>query len=547
MSNLFGEKVKLCTRRDYLLTGKVYARNDGDNVWTMLKEFTGTSVAIDEITIDIPDNTNYYTQYRVQAVTWSGTSANYIAFRTLQFYAWAPKGNVPVMTSASAPYGAVSAGSAYSGYDAYKAFNGDMTTYWCANRAVSSGSNTDYIVYKFTNPTCVKKLYERFTGTIEETAFVLGGSNDGTNYDSLTVSEMISGDGGWYRTVTNNNYYLYYKVTTTQKNTSSSSLAIPRYSNLQFYGRELSDLVPPMISNTLPSGEAFASSNHSSSNSYFAFDKTDNSWVPLAGSTNNYIGYEFDNVFPVLMATVKFARFATTGKTMPAKSFTLQASDDGSSYGSALATFSVPAVTASTAISEFTVSFAEQNKKYFELACADSIYITGTGNISVRELQLFGKDYSEKEFETGVTKKWLYDHGLELETFTYGGNSSYKVFAENDGEAIHLKTSNGAAGVYGAYAKASNIDFEPYDLLRLKTGSTLSTTSSNNTGRCMSIAIFTVGTTTQIANLPIYRSDPQLPYNYSLDISSVDSLYDIQIFDANNTAAESTTTELWLE
>ena len=191
----------------------------------------------------------------------------------------------------------------------------------------------------------------------------------------------------------------------------------------------------------------------------------------------------------------------------------------------------------------FSVSDSQEYKYWRILYSLSSI----TGTRIANTLQFFGKDYSEKEFEPGTNKKWLYDHGVELEIFTYDGSSTYKVLAENDGEAIHLKTNGGTTGVDGAWAKLSNFNLVSYDLMRLKVGKIFSTTSTNNNGRCASINIRNVGTTTQLAMFPMYRSDAQLPNNYGFDISSINDSYDVYVADINNAAAESTISELWLE
>ena len=64
---------------------------------------------------------------------------------------------VPAMTSATTPSGVVSASSTQSGFDAYKAFDGSVSTSWIS----SQGSGSRYVQYQFPNSVninCVKYL-----------------------------------------------------------------------------------------------------------------------------------------------------------------------------------------------------------------------------------------------------------------------------------------------------------------------------------------------------------------------------------------------------
>lgn len=516
--------------------------NDGD--WTKVGEFTPSDNSTHYYDFD---NSTAYTYYQVRGIdkgnvfsqnSWS------LSFTELQFYAYAPKGNVPIMTSNTAPYGTASATSEASGYQAYKIFDGNLSTGSSFSTSLASG----YIQYKFANPINVKRIAWDDASSAGATTLQLSYSDDGSSFTNagapFTYTLAQKQTIVYFDVDDDYGYHLYWKVTRTLP-TAGQSIGLM----LQFYGRELSVSVPVMTSNTAPYGEAIYSSEHSTNGAWHAFDNDDTTlWGATLAATNNYVGYEFNNLTKLSMVDVLFRQgVSSSGYFVPERTFKVQGytNDEWVDIG----TITVPQSPTSTTTKRIILDTISDNAcEKFRIFCADALSNSGANyTLTVCSLQFYGLDYSEKEFEAGATKKWLYDHGVELETFTYGGNSSYKVVAENDGEAIHLKTSGGAAGVYGAYAKVSNFDFEPYDLLRLKTGSTLSTTSSNNNGRCVQIAIFTVGTTTQIASLPIYRSNSLLPYNYSLDISSVDSSYDIQVFDANNAAAESTITELWLE
>jgi hypothetical protein len=106
---------------------------------------------------------------------------------------WGAKGNVPIMTSNTAPYGVASA---------YQVFDGSAST---------SASGTDFS-YQSVNPICVKKFECSVNGG------TLQGSNDGSTYTD--ISDPSS----------NTTYYMYHKVHFASSQTVHT---------LQFYGKEL--------------------------------------------------------------------------------------------------------------------------------------------------------------------------------------------------------------------------------------------------------------------------------------------------------------------
>lgn len=149
---------------------------------------------------------------------------------------WGAKGNVPIMTSNTAPYGEASANKAQSENEAYKVFDGNESTSWYY---AQSGLTNYWLQYKFTNPVCVKS-FRLYTSELRFDTITLQGSNDGSTYINIGTTDVSSISQGtpYDETIkiNNNNYYLYYRVYTAKTVKTSQSCLI---NTLQFYGREL--------------------------------------------------------------------------------------------------------------------------------------------------------------------------------------------------------------------------------------------------------------------------------------------------------------------
>ena len=117
---------------------------------------------------------------------------------------WAlAEGLVPKMTSNTEPSGECSASSNGSAYPPYKAFDKDDSTFWAA-----TSSSNQWIQYKFSKPTCIKRIYIENTQTSNGDIMA---SNDGSNWNTLKSFE-ISEDEKKYIDIQNNEYYLYYRL-----------------------------------------------------------------------------------------------------------------------------------------------------------------------------------------------------------------------------------------------------------------------------------------------------------------------------------------------
>lgn len=139
---------------------------------------------------------------------------------------------VPTMTSNTTPSGEVSATSAMSGYEAYKAFDNNTSTAWIASSG-SSGFDMS-LTYQFANAVCAKvaKVLVYHDGNAHAKNYSIEVSNDGSTYTALTsgVFENITTT----QTVdlsSNTTEYQYYRLRITSMY-ASANVAI---TELQYY------------------------------------------------------------------------------------------------------------------------------------------------------------------------------------------------------------------------------------------------------------------------------------------------------------------------
>ena len=403
---------------------------------------------------------------------------------------WAPKGNVPVMTANNAPYGTASA---------YQVFDGNTST---------SASGTDFS-YKFVNPICPKDFYCNVSGG------TLQASNDGS-----TWAEPISGS-----------YYLYLRL-------HFASSVSPH--TIQFYGRELKVSVPVMTSNTAPYGEAIASGSYSNLYPYMAFDgNVAQSWqgsTDASGSGNGeWVGYHFPSKFYLKFVDIDGYGYSTPSDIYYAK---VQGSDDGTTWIDVIEKTQLANGVHTCIAVEDTVGY-----DYLRIIALDSS-MTAFG---MYELQFYGLDYSEKEFEVGTTKKWLYDHGVELETIAKNPTSLYVGTVEKLDSVIRITASASMPGThYRNGIRTPILDLTPYSLLRTKIVESDYAKSSNN-------HIYLAVGDTGDGNYDAYTdvSASILPNNVGVNISAINGNNyveaDIVKFADDGVAYYMDVAELWLE
>ena len=439
------------------------------------------------------------------------------------------KDHVPVMTSNTAPYGEASSNSTYSGLYAFWAFNGNEADGW---HSAANATNT-YLRYKFTNPLNAKKATIVYnTNSAEGTSLsgVLQASNDAstwTNIEEVTLQGTNLSIGRISLDLENNDHYLYYQLFFA--NGTYPNNKYWAVTELQFYGRSLNVSVPVMTSNTAPYGEIIYGSNFSTSGNvpYKAFDSSVGTKAVANASGSaafmTYIGYDF-------ATSVCLKAFIYQGNTdtplLPPTSIQLKGYD-GSNW---VAIGNSVSVNADAATHMISVQNTSSYSKY-RIDCVSRYYSANNATyVQFAELQFYGVDYSEREFATGTTKKWLYDHGLKLDSniTTLRG-----TVAENSDYVIVRDTGNTAAS-YGF----NSIDLSPYTLSRAKT---LGFTS--NGGK--SIIVGSIN----LADTYTLFSSTNSPNNVALDISTINTTKALflQADSGGGNIVELLVAEWWLE
>ena len=386
---------------------------------------------------------------------------------------WGPKGNVPVMTANTAPYGTASA---------YQVFDRSYST---------TASGTDFS-YKFTNPVCPKAFICNNASGVS-LGGTLQGSNDGSTWTDISTPSS------------NTDYYLYLRV-----HHSSSVTA----AEVQFYGRSLSVSVPTMTSNTAPYGEASASSENTGAFNAFT-DASGSLWTTdTNGHNGSYIGYEFTNPTIILQAIV--TNRSDTATTQSIKECKLQYYD-GNDWQDASDIVTLPQ--GGTGV--VNANNIHNVKRWRILGISNY----GDSRMALSRLQFYGLDYSEKEFEVGTTKKWLYDHGVELETL--GVSSQGGQIVTKNADSFIVGSNSGAGFV---------LDLTPYSLARLQVGREVIESIYSAFMITPSLASYTADAQTRITDMP---------YNTGLDVSSFNTSKCVMVWTTTDNKAE--VTELWLE
>lgn len=380
------------------------------------------------------------------------------------------KDHVPVMTGNTSPYGEAIATSFYSTNEEYKAFDNNGSTRW--NN--SNWAENEYIGYKFTNPVCCKKVSfvpYYYNSSCHLKNFKVQASNTGNSDDWHDLTNIITLDNQEYASgytidlSSNDDYYKYYIIRCIDSWLSANTHAYSLWS-LQFYGRALNVSVPVMTSNTLPYGEAVSDSALTGVQSaYTAFDKvltsTSTSYGPSINNNqlSGYAGYKWPsktrlNGNVVFYVTRQASAFAFTAKVQGSN-------DNGVTWEDVSDAENFTTVSGSVSRHEIPITTNKVFKQHQILFEANSYFsIQGQYAFHIVEIEFYGVDYSEKEFEAGSSKKWIYDHGVVLEpisaaittggTITFGDD--YVSFNRNAGANLSIATD-------------SAIDFSSYNYL----------------------------------------------------------------------------------
>ena len=452
---------------------------------------------------------------------------------------WGAKGNVPVMTSNTAPYGECSGTKANdtTNHPYWHAFNQNSANYY--QMKSSSSGDVGSTIYKFTNPVNIRRLALKVeSSSYAGKAFKVGYSDDGTNWSYITSESYLTTATMTDFDVDSNEYHLYWSVYFLG-GYASSGFYYMNLSLLQFYGHTLKVSVPVMTSNTSPYGEVIKSSEYNSSYpAWRAFDQNVSTlWAEGTNDVNAWVGYKFSRktILKKLRIKARWARIVA---------FSVQGSNDGVNFEN-IATPTIPSTDDLEAYFDIDTDSAYTSYR----ACVSKAGASSS-TMDVKILQFYCLDYSEKEFEPNTTKKWLYDHGVELETFTKRHGSAGGEVTEND-SYIFLK--NGSASASGAtgYQNYSEfftpIDLTQYTLVRAKIGNIMdgglainvfsSDSARPNNGSYIN--------TYDVAVAEILSAS--YPNNASLNINQVNGNNWVGVGCGWSANSKNTLTELWLE
>lgn len=514
----------------YISTLIIQGSNDGTN-WTDLTESL-SNISNGWNKIDITKNRGLYTRYRVSLTM---SAANQAVLQHIQFYAYQPKGNVPIMTSNTAPYGEAIVSSNVSGSEAYKAFDNDLTTF--AGTASAAGQQNTYIGYHFVNPVCVKRFKAYlYNGAGQNGKIICQGSNDGSTWVDLTEEidlGITSSDKVWINSdVDNDDYYLYYRIFTSQSSTTAGRFW---YGFLQFYGREMKVSVPTMTSNTQPWGETSASGQDSTYQAWKAFSKTSRGWYYNYYPVDAWLKYDFNRSVKIQTVSAKFLIYSGVTFSMTAK---IQGSNDNSTWDDLLVNFVIQQASGNP---EFIGDIDTENEyRYYRLYITNS---PGLNNTYGFQLNFFGFDYSERDWDTEHPMRYLYDHGVELEEITadgYSRSGTSIVPGTKEDNQLYLQptgTSN-----YTYLGTNISIDLTDFDLIRIEVGNK-NVLSDGNFGNLF--AGSNKSDSNRLAYLTI-ADNKNMPYLLSLSVSSIENVCYIYANAGYNTRAM-TITEWWLE
>lgn len=420
------------------------------------------------------------------------------------------KDHVPVMTSNTAPYGTASDSSNRSGYEAWHAFDGSDSSLAGCSTSTTSGA---YFRYQFTNPIAVKRI--SFIGgnsssTINSNVATLEASNDGNNWETIKDDINIVYNHLETVDVENNVPYIYWQIK--QKSTNVSV----QYSlfSLQFYGRALNVTIPVMTGDTAPYGVATSSTPYQS-NAYAGFNNL-TTYGCRFNTDSLWLQYEFTQKFLPKMIGYTLKTNANTD----VGTLVFKASEDGVTFDTIADTgshsYNTTLYTAYVDISSNTTEY-----KVFK----GEMQHTSRPGTPFLGFQIYGLDYSEKEFESGSTKKWIYDHGLELEPISEAILDGGTVTFGND--YIEVNRTNGSANC--SAATDNQIDLTPYDLAF----AIVEDVSGSFLYHICAMSSRTAGVSAATASVSESTAGPDV--KGGLDISAVDQTQYIGIYAGNVT------------
>ena len=334
---------------------------------------------------------------------------------------------VPVLNSNTGSDGGevITNGTYDSRFEGWYAFDGKGRN---SGQWTSPNTMPSYIGYKFTKPTCVKKVFLSSNNTQGGT---IQASNDGSTWTNLKNVSYESQD--YTEEIDNKSYYLYYRVNITSAKADYQNRILASFNEIQFYGYQLEALVPTMTSNTAPEGEVIYSSIYQDSwpaYKVFDADKTSDSsrWI-AAGNTNEYIGYRFTN--PVYAEYVELIAYNST--TNIPKDFKVQASNDNNIWIDLYEEFS------NTSASKFIKLNNDKKYIYYRIL----IMSTGGHSVQFHSIQFYGAELWQPKGLVPVMTSNTAPYG-EVGYSTLGNNlagfEGYRAF-DGDESTAHANES----------------------------------------------------------------------------------------------------------
>lgn len=322
---------------------------------------------------------------------------------------------VPAMTSNTAPYGTCSATTiANDGYPAWSAFNGEEEETKKARWQSKQNSTNNRVGYTFVNPTLVNRVCFSTISNVYGTCmknYEIQATNDNATFvtlysgsvenkkESLTINIDVEFDNTEHYM----SYYILFKDTWNSDGWTSIK-------TIQFYGRQIEALIPPMTSNTMPSGAVSASSTvfNNIEDAYKVFDAdTTTGWMPEIGEKISTVSYTFENPMYVRRLYVLFT-YLSYNKDMP--KFKLEASNNGKDFVDLMDYMDISPVVYTQATGVVRNIEIESNNyyRYYRFSFDSLAPADGAGNHSVvRKIQLYGTPDHE-------LRNYIYDNGVEF-------------------------------------------------------------------------------------------------------------------------------------
>ena len=403
---------------------------------------------------------------------------------------WAGKGEglVPTMTSATTPSGECFGSSYEQGGVAYKAFDGDPSTFFLPAR----NTTPEYVGYTFTSATLVRyailTLKEEGGADTSDVVVKIQGSNDGFVSDvntlatqTITLSNASGASTSYGILVNAENAYTSYRLYTddmffkTSSPTRCYGLELQFYAdaegicddsqamsilgrydyaceavlanedwaeaigNSDYFESVLDVKVPVMTSDTTPSGVASVSSVYGSSfAAWMAFNPSNaNGWVPLSSDRPNpYIQYMFTS--PVVISVVK-THWVSGAIT---KTYKISGSNDGTNWADIGTDYSLVNDVESTEIFNNTTAY-----KYYRLTFTNSptgYYTDGQGI----KLQFYGRHSSQNLVPLVPTMTSNTTPSGECSASSeVSGHEAYKGFGNGIWEATTTGGSSGSPSI----------------------------------------------------------------------------------------------------